>query len=264
MSKINLAILFWFYKEPEICKNRLQILRKNNPELKIYGLFGGDKTEEGKFRDVLTEYLDDFYVSPFEDEDWKWINGDLMILDWYARRGKQLRWDSIAIVQWDTLVFDSIRAVFANIKKDQIYLSGLRKLDSYSEKHWDWTSPQDPARKNYLSFLEYVNENYGYSKKPIPACLFIFVIFPRLFLEKYLNVENKNVGMLEYKIPVYADIFGIETYVKDMGVHWWGNVHKKPLNAEPTPIRKTYIEDELKKPGGWRIFHPYLKLWPTK
>jgi len=35
---MKLAILFWFYKEPEICQNRLELLRQNNPTISIYGL----------------------------------------------------------------------------------------------------------------------------------------------------------------------------------------------------------------------------------
>jgi len=39
---MKLAVLFWFYKEPEICHNRLEILRQHNPTVPIYGLYGGD------------------------------------------------------------------------------------------------------------------------------------------------------------------------------------------------------------------------------
>ena len=48
---MELAILFWFYKEPEICLNRLKILKKYNPDLKIFGLFGGDIKEEKNYND---------------------------------------------------------------------------------------------------------------------------------------------------------------------------------------------------------------------
>jgi hypothetical protein len=37
----DLAILYWFYKEPEVTKNHLQMIRRHNPGRKIYGLFGG-------------------------------------------------------------------------------------------------------------------------------------------------------------------------------------------------------------------------------
>src|SRR3989344_3933541 len=118
---MKLAILFWFYKEQEICENRLKLLRKYNPEMKIFGLYGGQTSEAGKYQNRLGEYLDDFYkFTSGKDEEWKWLNGDLMILDWYEKRGRNLDWGSVAIIQWDTLVLDSLSKQFQGIKKNQI------------------------------------------------------------------------------------------------------------------------------------------------
>ena len=47
---MNLAILFWFYKEPEVCENRLQLLKKYNPDLKILGLEVAVTLERPGFR----------------------------------------------------------------------------------------------------------------------------------------------------------------------------------------------------------------------
>src|SRR3989338_3458632 len=104
MSNLDLAVLFWFYKEPDICLNRLELLKKYNPGLKIYGLFGGETKHADIYKQKPGKYLDYFYISPHPDPDWKWINGDVMILDWYQKRGKDLSWDSIVITQWDMLV----------------------------------------------------------------------------------------------------------------------------------------------------------------
>lgn len=258
---MNLSILFWFYKEPEICKNRLEILKKNNPSLKIYGLYGGGLKQVENFQKILGSLLDDFYVSPYKDTDWKWINGDLMILDWYNKRGKNFTWDSMAIIQWDMLIFDSLKNQFPNLDKDQIFLSGLKRLDKHTEESWDWTQTSGKERINYLAFLKYVKEKYGYNEDPPLCSLFIFEIFPRIFFEKYLEVENKEIGMLEYKIPIYAEIFKIPFYQKDLGVLWDENYKQFPLNAIPKEIETSYINSELQNPKGWRIFHPYFKIW---
>ena len=105
MEKPNIAVVFWFYKEPEICINRLKLIKKYNPKIKIFGLFGGNQNEESLYNEKLGGYLDDFYTHPSADSDWKWIHGDLMLLDWYKDRGQKLKWDSVVIVQWDMLVF---------------------------------------------------------------------------------------------------------------------------------------------------------------
>lgn len=257
---MKLAILFWFYKEPEICENRLQILKKYNPDLKIFGLYGGEMSKAEEYQEKLGKYLDDFYVFTVNtDEDWKWINGDLMILDWYDKRGRNLEWDSVAVVQWDMLVFDSLIKQFNGIKKDEIFLSGLKSMNEGLENAWFWTKPEGEDRPNYQNFVAYIKEKYGYIV-PVMCSLFILEIFPRLFFEKYLTVEDKEIGMLEYKIPTYAKIFNIPFYIKDVGVQWH-KIEGLPLNAIPKEVTTEYINKELLKKDGWRIFHPYFKKW---
>lgn len=255
---LKLAVLFWFYKDLDVCKNRLQLIKKYNPNLKIYGLFGGKKGDSENFKEELKEYLDDFYFSPFEDEHFKWINGDLVLLDWYEKRGKVMDWDSVVIVQWDMLVFDSFAKQFPNFRKNQIFLSGLRPLEKYIESRWDWTKDKK-ERKNYINFLKYLKSDFNYSGDLL-CCLFILEIFPKIYFERYSKVKDKKIGMLEYKTPIYAKIFGIPFYEKDMGV-WWFGKKQKPLNAVPKEVSENYIVEELKRPNGWRIFHPYYKIW---
>lgn len=255
-----MAILFWFYKEPKICENRLKFLRKYNPETKIFGLYGGDQAEAKKYEKLLRKYLDNFYVSPHKNRHWKWVNGDLMILDWYKRRGKNLAWDSLAVVQWDMLILTNLKKYFNGIKKYQIFLSGLRLLTKEIEKKWMWTRKGNKHRKNYLNFIDYIEKEYNF-KRPAFCCLFIFQIFPKIFFEKYLKVKNKRVGMLEYKVPVYAKIFKTSFYRKNIGVGWLKNAGKYPLNAVNKIREESYIRKELRKKNGWRIFHPVHQIW---
>lgn len=260
---VDLAVIFWFYKKPKVCLNRLRLIKKHNPSVKIFGIFGGNKRQKDKFNKHLAGYLDDFYFSPFTNRKWKWRHGDLMILDWYQNRGKGLNWDSLAIIQWDTLVFDSLNNQFPQLKRDQIFLSGLKELDKETEKRWWWTGRNRKERKIFLSFLRHVKEKYDYFG-PTLCCLFIFQIFPRSFFEKYLSVTNKELGFLEYKVPIYANILNIPFYQKNLGVFWFKNRKKLPLNASPKEIKKSLIEKELKKVNGWKIFHPYYKIWPVE
>jgi hypothetical protein len=261
---MRLAILFWFYKEPDICENRLRLLKKNNPDLKIFGLFGGEQGEADSYRKRLDGYLDDFFVSPSTDPDWKWIHGDLMILEWYELRGRSLEWDSIAVVQWDMLVLDSISEMFADMKADEVLLSGYRELDEEIERRWSWTKDGGDDRSNYISFKEHVKREYGYDRV-LPCCLFIFEIFPRIFFEKYLTVTDRVTGMLEYKVPTYARIFEIPLYERDLGIWWFSSEEQEavhPLNAREIEILEATIRSELQKIDGYRIFHPYFKEWP--
>jgi hypothetical protein len=269
---MKLAVIFWCYKYPEICRNRLQILREYNPDIKIFGLYGGDRKNAKQFKQKIGEYFDDWYVSSLcsKPRNFKWIHGDVMLLDWYTHRGKNLAWDSVVIVQWDMLVFDSLKKQFPRIKKDQIFLSGFRKLEPKVEKSWHWTRPDRPERKNYLAFRDYVKQQYNYSPNLFWCCLFILEIIPRKFFTKWQTVPDKLIGMLEYKIPTYADIFNIPIYRNKLGVLWDIGMWQRnkgamsgriPMNARGIEVQKDYIEKELKKPKGFRIFHPYNKIW---
>ncbi len=262
---MKIAILYWFYKELEVTRNHLELIKKTNPDLKVYGLFGGDKKDAADFRNGLNGLLDDFYICPSDDTHWKWLEGDLALLDWYEQRGKSLEWDSIAIVQWDMLVFDSLKNVFCGLKKDQIFLSGTRLLTPDIESKWSWTKKDNlkrekEGRKQYLEFKKYLSEKYDYQDQLL-CCLFIFEIFPRIFWEKFSTLPDNKLGMLEYKIPTYAKIFQIPFYEKDIGVWWFEDKAKIPLNARMVEIKDSYIKEELGKKGGWRIFHPYFKSW---
>jgi hypothetical protein len=259
MYKPNLAILFWFYKEPEICINRLQLIKKHNPDIKIYGLYGGEQELAKDYENKLSSYLDDFYCSPIESSGYKWIHGDLIILEWFNARGRNLEWDSIAVVQWDMLVFDSLEKQFAGIKKDEIFISGVRPYDRKLERKWYWVQ-EGGKRKDYLEFKEYIKTNYDFTDNII-CSLFIFEIFPKKFFEFYNTVKEKEVGMLEYKIPTYAKIFNFTFYNKDLGVEWFSKFPRKALNAKPREIQINFIRKQLKKVDGWRIFHPYFKIW---
>ncbi|MDP1845664.1 MAG: hypothetical protein Q8L09_02840 [Candidatus Moranbacteria bacterium] len=259
----ELAILFWFYKKPLICKNHLLLLKRNNPGLRIYGLYGGDLKKVDRYKKILGEYLDDFYASPFKNSKWKWINGDLILLDWFRKRGKNLSWESLAVVQWDMLVFGKLAKIFRDAKRNQLYFSAFRSLDKDLENCWMWTKPGSIHRKNYLNFRKHIKKIYGYDKK-ILCCLFIFQIFTRSFFEKYSLVKKKYIGMLEYKIPTYAKIFKIPIFQKDTGARWFTKKLSKtpsPLNADSNEVSKTFIKSELRKKNGFRMFHPFNKIW---
>ncbi|MBF2028652.1 MAG: hypothetical protein IGS48_18120 [Oscillatoriales cyanobacterium C42_A2020_001] len=281
---MKLAILFWFYKEPEVCKNRLELLRRHNPTVPIYGLYGGDPAVADQYQSCLGQYLDDFYVFREEkDALWKWLQGDLMITHWYRERGKYLDWDTIAIAQWDMLMFGAIEQLFPTLKPDQILLSGLRPIKEV-ENDWEWVSPKVPERRQrYLEFLEYVTQIYDYKNDPL-GCLFIVVCFPKVFLEQYSAIAEPELGFIEYRIPIYAQIFGVP-FCQDHGFNaWWVDVDpvfqvKNPLQRavnslrlklDPNPLNPAKREislipiyRHLSTKIGARIFHPYEHVFPT-
>ena len=158
---MKLATLFRFYKEPEICENRLQILKKYNPDLQIFGLYGGPAKDTEKYKEKLGKYFDDFYTSPYTDSYRKREHGDLVLLERYTSNGEKLPRDSIFIIQWDMLVFSSLKETFADYQKDQFYISGTKILDPEIESKRSWTS-KDEKKTSYIQFQKLIKEKYGY------------------------------------------------------------------------------------------------------
>lgn len=257
---MELSILFWFYKQPTLCRNRLQLIKHHNPNAKVYGLYGGSLPQMATFKRKLGGYLNDFYTSPYKSPRWKWRNGDLMLLDWYKVRGKDLKWDSVVVIQWDTLVFASLNEVFRGIKRNEIFLSGLRPLSKKVALNWCWTRPEYEDRKNYLKFLNHVRREYHYTEQPL-CCQFVLQVFPRLFFEKYITVKNRTLGFLEYRVPTYAKILNIPFYKRDLGTWWFDTTSNRSMNAIPREIDDAFVRRQLSKKGGWRIFHPYYREW---
>lgn len=266
---MKLAVLFWFYKEPDLCENRLILLRQANPEAKVYGLFGGDPAQAGIFRERLGRYLDDFYVfSEPKDAHWKWYHGDQMIAHWYRQRGCSLAWDSIFIAQWDMLVFGKLEHLFAGLKEGEVLFSGLRPVREV-DPWWWYIREGSPEREEYLRFVAFVQDTYGYCAEPVCG-EFIVICLPRCFLEQYVHIPNPELGFLEYKIPIYAQIFGVPFCTDHTHNPWWGDdpstqsapLLARALNSETKDVPLRSIMAHLARPAGRRIFHPVFQEYP--
>lgn len=265
---MDVAVLFWFYKNIPVCVERLERFRCVNPNLKVFALYGGNRLECRNAHSAIKTLVDDFYFFDEQrDSQWKWRNGDHLIGNWFLNRGIYLEWDNLFIMKWDMLVLkDPLEAVLKNVKSDQVLLSGFTNFDNVSQ-WWGWSKkyPNEVSEfKNYL-----LNE-FEYDG-PLYACLFIVVCLPRMFLSKYSSLAITELGFLEYKIPTLAKIFGFDICYDKQFNPWWAanpytaKIHKrhKVLNASKTDIDLLTIFGELINPRGKRIFHPYSKSFPT-
>lgn len=155
------------------------------------------------------------------------------------------------------------------LPKDSILLSGLIPIKKI-ENRWTWTSTSiaPKIREQYLEFLNYVKEKYSYDREPL-GCVFIVVCFPRSFLEKYSNVEQPELGFLEYRVPIYAQIFGTSFCVDHpFQISWFDDSttskNGDTLNAKRFDISLITILKHLIDRNGARVFHPYRKVFPWK
>lgn len=271
---MNRAILFWFYKDIEVCKNRLQILKLYNPETKIFGLYGGNINEFNKYKIKLNIFFNDLYCyeNPRTNQ-WKWRHGDLMINTWFKERGYLLDWESIVIVQWDMLLFNSINRIFNIVKQDELLFSGLRTVKEV-ESWWPWIKKGSNEEENYIKCINNIKLNTGEDIEPL-CCLFIVIVLNRNFLKKYAYIKDEETGFLEYKMPTYAKAWGFKFYNGSLFNPWWAadpktkliNKKEKTLIAVKQVISLDVIKSHLLIKNGKRIFHPYFKkipLWKIK
>ena len=262
---MNLVILFWCYKEVEICANRLRLLRHYNPATPIYVLFGGEPGEAEQFETKLFPYVNDFYAFPDEKEPfWKWRYGDVLISRWFTERGYGLKWDSILVIQWDMLVFAPVEKLFNHVGKDELLLPGLRSAEDVSASWEDSESfafifnrpEHESYYSEYLAFLE----EYRLEEQDVLCCAFIVTVLPRSFLDRYSRRESPEIGFLEYSIPSLAKFWGFDFCTEHPYTPWLkGNPHpyNRMLNTVNADCPNRYVLLHLLDPRGLRIFHPH-------
>ena len=101
-------ILFRYHKNPFVCRDRLWQLKNFNPEIKIFGLYGGKEDEFPKFKKYLDPFFEHNYCIKNKSNHWKCKNSDLGIGLWYKNIGKKLEFDMLHVIEWDLLLFGSL------------------------------------------------------------------------------------------------------------------------------------------------------------
>lgn len=266
MNAPRFAILFWYYKELDVCLDRAKLLRRLNPDARILGLFGGEPKDFPAFQQALTDVLDDNWAYPGgKNAEWKWRHGDRMICEWFEQRGHTFEWGTLAIMQWDMLALAPINQLFDMLRPNELYLPGLRPLDQI-ESRWWWTRPGTEVHDDYLAFKDWIANHLGY-RGDFQACQFVTAALPRAFLQRYAAIERPNLGFLEYTIPVYASAFGFS--VRDLPhlpTSWVGEpaqAKRTTLIASKIDIPVATLVAELLTPGGARLFHPVTSRFPS-
>jgi hypothetical protein len=264
---VQLGIVFWFYRDVVVCQNRLRLLRKRNPGLPVYGLYGGPVADAAHFATALAPLLDDFWAFPVDvDRDWKWRHGDIMLSRWFTARGVHLEWDSVVLAQWDMVAVRSMRALLPPMERGDMLISGVRPVREV-ESWWQWT--QGAARGEYDAFMAHVARRYGPIDDPL-CCQFVGIVAPKSFLAHYAEIDEPELGFLEYKIPVYAQVFGTPLVPDTCFRPWWpeepstssASRAEMLVHAWRTPVRLPVMLAESVRPHGRRIFHPYHGIYP--
>jgi hypothetical protein len=262
----GVAILFWFYRDLRVCRNRLDVLRHHNPDCQIFGLYGGEPEHAALYRDALSSQLDDFWA--FEgssDSDWKWRHGDLLLAEWYESRGRTLEWDHVFVAQWDMLVLDAVDDLVPALAPDEVLLCGVRPVADV-ERTWVWVRRgHAPA---YQAFTSAMAARFG-SVEPL-SCVFVVACIPRALLEAYKQLPEPDTGYVEYRLPTLASAVGLRVVESPRLAAWRPadeaagrpTARERVLNGVRRPVVLPAIVGQLLRSEGARVFHPYHGLFP--
>jgi hypothetical protein len=253
-------IVFRFHAHPAICENRLRCLKKFNPDVKIYGLFGGPEKEYGKFKRRLMPFLEHCYCIRDKTDRWKWKNGDLALRLWYTAVGNTVSFDMVHVIEWDLLLWASVHEIYKDIPLDAIGLTALVPLQEVAGR-WIW-SAEEPHKGELANLLVWVRENFGYSQPPYGAqapgiCL------PRRFLEAYSRIEIPELCNDEVRLPLFGQIFGLTLHDTRFCTDWFTRSAGQTFHCQTRVFPEVdlpTIKRELAKPAGARVFHPFRRM----
>jgi hypothetical protein len=260
MSKI--AILFWCYKYPEICADRVSLLRHKNPGTPIYVLYGGSAQGAADMEKAIACFIDDFWM--FDQQRsarWKWENGDRLIARWFACRGYSLDWDNIFVAQWDMLITTSIESLIGERPDHAAVFTGLLPLDEV-RSWWKWS--RGYRKKLRLAIfrarLILIERYFG----PIFTAPFIIVFVSRCYVRRLSKIVMPLLGFIEYRCPTFAAAWGYNLWTTDqLEAYRQANPNttsipenRKIISASKVPVSNQIIRDETMKDNGSRVFHP--------
>ncbi len=250
-------IIFRFHKFPLICANRLKLLKKLNPNVSIFGIYGGEEKYLSKFEKYLSKYLEDIYFIKDKSSSWKWKNFDLVLRNWYKQVGENIHFDMAHIIEWDLILCESLDDIYSNIRKNELGVTALTRLNLVEDR-WSWTS-EEPYKSEWLNLLAFVKKEYDYNCKP-NGSLGPGLCLPKSFLEKFSNAKIPELCHDELRIPLYAQIFDFKCRNTEFYRKWFDEKQKKYFNCVNKNIDIQTIRKERKN-NGRQVFHPFRKIF---
>lgn len=245
-------VLFRFHKNVAVCQNRLSQLKKFNPDIAVYGLYGGSEDDpEGIQAALKSEFVSIYSLSGKSDE-WKWEHSDLAVREWYSAIGKMLDFDMLHLLEWDLLLCDSLDKIYKNIPNG-VGLTGLVPLEAVQDG-WSWTN-KEPEKGEWEQLLSLAKEKFGYHDKPL-ASLGPGTCYSKSFLDNYSAIDVPEICHDELRLPLFTQILGVPIYDTGFVRKWFDAEDRMYFNCRNEDIQLETIQKELANPHGRRVFHP--------
>jgi hypothetical protein len=254
-TDVKRIVIFRFHTAPLVCRSRVALLRRLNPGVPIYGLFGGPGGLKGAaFRAGGKELvgLDALYSSN-EAGAWNWRHSDLVLAAWYRDVGGGIPFDVAHVIEWDLLLLEPLDTLYSSVPAEAVGLTALTPITEL-EREWTWLRRKE-GRREWEALLARARAEWGYEGLP-HGCLGPGPCFPRSFLEGYAAMNPPPLCNDELRLPLFAQILGFPMVDTGLRGPWRGQREDPFFHFRGREIELGAIRAELAKPDGWRAFHP--------
>jgi hypothetical protein len=249
--------LFRYHNNLDGCTNRLELFKKLNPSIPVYGLYGGKEEDFPEFSGALRPYFEDNYCIQDKPDIWKWKNGDLAFREWYINLGQSIDFDVVHILEWDLIMFEPLDVLYQHVPGNGLGISGLLPLRDIEDR-WFWTRNAD-QKNEWKELLEHVAAKHGYNDIPL-ASVAPGLTMPKKFLKEYAKEEIPDLVHDELRIPLFAQAFGFEIHDTGFFKKWFSKKEWKYFNCNDFPILEKRIKKQLRGKKGRRVFHPFREI----
>lgn len=206
------AILFRFHKAFDVCLQNVRHLRRLNPGVPIHGLYGG----AGACKAVpteLAEALDSLYFLPFEDAAYNWKNGDICIRWWFKKRGVQLDFTHLCVVEWDLYYLKPLPELFDGLPEGVNWLALSGPYRKMVEEGWPWI--QGFYQRAFDALVEEIGSEKPLDLESLSFGIYGGAVLCRPFLEALADRPVRSYCNDEVRATLYAHLFG--TPIRDSG-----------------------------------------------
>lgn len=280
-AELKRIILFRFHDHLPICTQRLRLLASLNPDIPIYGIYGGEQKNFPHIQKALEHFMTHCYCIPriprhilrrtcrYDDMKkyahtiegvWKWKHCDFLINMWYREIGKDIDFDTAYLTEWDLLLFEPIPKLYKHVPRGCLGLTGLQLL-KVAGIRWAITT-QEPHRSEFEALIRYVQKKYHYKQDPYcsfgPGCSYL-----KKFLHEYSHANVPDFTIDEVRIPLFAQILGFPMRDTKLCPTRYDMEDFKLFNTNRVDVSLANLRRALALPKGRRVFHPYTMLLPT-
>jgi hypothetical protein len=238
------AILYVFYSSPQTCARRVRLMRSFSRDAAFYGICTDRPENQRKYQPVFDE-LDDAWAFPYVNPKWHWHNLDKVICTWFVKRGKDLHFDRLLVLDWDVLLLGPVSTWTDSVHDKNARFIDVQANNEPESNHW--TRSCNPE---FLAFCSRFREMHGRAPVLHNAYLFAYAL-PRRALEDCAQEDLAYSGYCEYRLPtlLYHRGYQLENLPRPENWYPFSNVNGRSISRK-------LIRQQLAKADGGRLFHP--------